>query len=85
MWYERIHPRRWYHTLWPWKYIIALTNHINTITDKDLNELRRPLAQYWKMEWMKKDTEVRILHAALRRKAVVISNMKRKINEKDKS
>jgi len=77
-WYERIYPRRWYHKLWPWSQIIFLSNRLNTITDKDLVGFRRPYGEYWKMEWMRIHNEVRTLHAALRRKNIVIDNLRKK-------
>ena len=78
-WYERTYPRRWYHKLWPWCKIISLIDVIRDMTDKDLEEIKRPLAQYWEKEWMKVHKEVCILHAALRRKNVVINGMRKKV------
>jgi hypothetical protein len=78
MWYERTYSKRWYHKLWPWSQIIVLMNRLNTITDEDLNDFKRPTVRYWKMEWMKIHNEVRILHAALRRKNIVINNLRKK-------
>jgi len=71
--YELAYPRRWYHKLWPWCKIISLIDIIRDMTDKDL------LAQYWEKEWMKVHKEVCILHAALRRKNVVINGMRKKV------
>jgi len=76
-WYERIYLRRWYHKLWLWSQIIFLSNRLNTITDKDLVEFRRPYGEYWKKEWMKVHDEVRTLHTVLRRKNCRIESLKK--------